>query len=84
MGLLKFSELVEGVDYYREGERVVFTSIYHLKRGSCCHSKCRHCPYRDNSTPETFTLPIRGLPIVIPGIPTKGNPDGGQSGSSGA
>jgi hypothetical protein len=23
----------------------VFTAIYHLKRGSCCGSGCRHCPY---------------------------------------
>ena len=24
----------------------VFTSAYHLERGSCCDSGCRHCPYR--------------------------------------
>lgn len=23
----------------------VFTVIYHLKRGFCCNSGCRHCPY---------------------------------------
>ena len=32
-------------DYYTEGGRVVFTEVYHLKRGYCCNSKCRHCPY---------------------------------------
>ncbi|WP_310589192.1 DUF5522 domain-containing protein [Fibrivirga algicola] len=33
-------------DYYmtREGF-VVFTANYHLKRGYCCKSGCRHCPY---------------------------------------
>lgn len=41
----KFKQLVEGVDFYKEGDKVVFTSVYHLKRGYCCHSKCRHCPY---------------------------------------
>jgi hypothetical protein len=33
------------VDYYFEGGLMVFTSAYHLKRGSCCKNKCRHCPY---------------------------------------
>ncbi len=32
-------------DYYYEGENLVFTAAYHLKRGSCCQSGCRHCPY---------------------------------------
>ena len=32
-------------DYYLEGANLVFTAAYHLKRGSCCGSGCRHCPY---------------------------------------
>lgn len=36
---------VEGEDFYREGALVVFTAAYHLRRGSCCESGCRHCPY---------------------------------------
>lgn len=36
---------VEGVDYYLDGGRWVFTAAYHLARGSCCQSGCRHCPY---------------------------------------
>ncbi|SHF59812.1 hypothetical protein SAMN05444377_11354 [Flavobacterium fontis] len=46
------NNLVEGVDYYLspEGYRV-FTEHYHLKRGYCCKSGCRHCPYGfDKST----------------------------------
>ncbi|HAJ81141.1 MAG: hypothetical protein CMB97_09775 [Flavobacteriaceae bacterium] len=37
--------LEEG-DYYLtpEGYRC-FTEQYHLKRGYCCESGCRHCPY---------------------------------------
>lgn len=23
----------------------VFTEAHHLRRGSCCGSRCRHCPY---------------------------------------
>ena len=38
---------IEGVDYYWEDGLMVFTSIYHLKRGYCCGSGCRHCPYSD-------------------------------------
>ena len=32
-------------DTYEEGPYLVFTAQYHLRRGSCCHSGCRHCPY---------------------------------------
>lgn len=33
-------------DFYYEGPYMVFTEAYHLKRGYCCNSNCRHCPYR--------------------------------------
>ena len=36
---------LEPEDYYFEGPNMVFTAAYHLKRGSCCGSGCRHCPY---------------------------------------
>jgi hypothetical protein len=38
--------LAEGEDYYMENGYMVFTEKYHLKRGYCCASGCRHCPYR--------------------------------------
>ncbi len=34
-------------DFYLDGRYLVFTAAYHLKRGYCCNSDCRHCPYRD-------------------------------------
>lgn len=37
--------LIEGEDFYREGEYLVFTAAYLLRRGYCCESGCRHCPY---------------------------------------
>ena len=37
---------LEPEDYYMEGPNLVFTAAYHLKRGSCCGSGCRHCPYQ--------------------------------------
>ena len=33
-------------DFYYEGPYHVFTAAYHLKRGYCCNSNCRHCPYK--------------------------------------
>jgi len=41
------SRLIEGEDYYVEGAAIVFTAAYHLRRGYCCNSGCRHCPYKD-------------------------------------
>jgi hypothetical protein len=40
-------------DFYFENGLMVFTAAYHLKRGYCCGSGCRHCPYRDIHTSET-------------------------------
>jgi hypothetical protein len=31
--------------YYLENGKVVFTPNYHIERGYCCGSGCRHCPY---------------------------------------
>jgi len=36
---------VEGEDYYLEGGLMVFTERFLLRRGFCCESGCRHCPY---------------------------------------
>ncbi len=38
--------LAEGEDYYMDGGYFVFTEKYHLKRGYCCKSGCRHCPFK--------------------------------------
>jgi hypothetical protein len=43
---------LEPEDYYFEGSLMVFTAAYHLKRGSCCGSGCRHCPYGDEAAQE--------------------------------
>ena len=51
--------LVEGVDFYREGAYVVFTAGYHLRRGYCCESGCRHCPYGAESGPAEFHEGVR-------------------------
>jgi hypothetical protein len=40
------SEDLRPEDFYYEGPYLVFTAAYHLKRGYCCNSDCRHCPYK--------------------------------------
>ncbi len=36
-------------DFYLSPEGfIVFTEKYHLKRGNCCKSGCKHCPYGFN------------------------------------
>jgi hypothetical protein len=37
--------LMDKEDFYIEKGFIVFTERYHLKRGNCCRSGCRHCPY---------------------------------------
>ncbi len=37
--------LEAGRDYYEEQGMMVFTAAYLLRRGYCCKSGCRHCPY---------------------------------------
>jgi len=31
--------------YLDERGLIVFTANYHIKRGYCCKSSCKHCPY---------------------------------------
>jgi len=37
--------LEEGDYYLNEQGYKVFTEVFHLKRGYCCKSGCKHCPY---------------------------------------
>lgn len=43
--LPKTNRLIKELDYYMDNGRFVFTAWYHLMRGACCKSGCRHCPY---------------------------------------
>ena len=53
--------LVEGEDYVWEDGRMVFTAAFLLKRGFCCNSGCRNCPYRErDSDPETVRIEMPG------------------------
>jgi hypothetical protein len=43
--LVKLNKEREEQLYYFEGSKIVFTPQYHIERGYCCGSGCRHCPY---------------------------------------
>lgn len=47
-------EKKENEDYYIENGYRVFTEKYHLKRGYCCKSGCRHCPYGYDKRTDSF------------------------------
>ena len=65
MRTTKPSRLVEGVDYYMDSGKFVFTATYHRKRGYCCNSKCRHCPYGvDGGLTQRIELAAIPLPAT--------------------
>jgi hypothetical protein len=44
---MSFTDKFDKEDYYLSPEGyIVFTEKYHLKRGYCCQSGCRHCPWK--------------------------------------
>lgn len=52
--------LIEGKDYYlNEQGLLVFTEKYHLERGYCCGSGCKHCPYNYEAVPEPQRSALR-------------------------
>ena len=59
-------------DYYEEGPYVVFTRSYHLRRGSCCGSGCRHCPYVPRWT-RGATRPDSQEPPASPAVEPSGS-----------
>jgi hypothetical protein len=52
--------LREGIDYYLENGLFVFTASYLLRRGYCCKSGCRHCPYAGDPASRGSDKPKSG------------------------
>ena len=34
-------------EFYWEHGKMVMTEMYHKRRGQCCNSNCKHCPYKN-------------------------------------
>ncbi|TGE15289.1 hypothetical protein E5J99_12995 [Hymenobacter elongatus] len=48
-------------DYYLSPEGfMVFTEQYHLRRGFCCKSRCRHCPWGFATDEKRAPAPLPG------------------------
>lgn len=46
----------EQLHWYVEDGLLVYTAAYHLKRGRCCGSGCRHCPYEPRHVEGTTNV----------------------------
>ena len=46
----------EDIHYYMDNDRLVLTALFHLERGQCCGSGCRHCPYEPRHTKGKVVL----------------------------
>lgn len=49
-----------GEFYLLDDGRRVFTERYHLRRGYCCGSGCRHCPFDEEGRPRSEVLGALG------------------------
>jgi len=61
----------EGLDYYIEGGYKVFTREYHLKRGRCCVSGCRHCAWKNKKVMDTSNMIFIDMDGVLADFETK-------------
>ena len=45
--MINLNNLEEGIDWYYDAEtgNFIWTKNFLIKRGFCCHGKCKHCPY---------------------------------------
>ena len=44
-------------DYYSENGLLVYAAAYHLRRGYCRGSGCRHCPYEPRHAKGSTKIP---------------------------
>jgi 23S rRNA (cytidine1920-2'-O)/16S rRNA (cytidine1409-2'-O)-methyltransferase len=44
--------LIEGTDFYYENGLMVLTAEFLSRRGCCCGSQCRHCPFGHINVPD--------------------------------
>jgi|LakMenEpi03Aug12_release.lakeMendotaPanAssembly.Ray.scaffolds.fasta_scaffold451576_2 hypothetical protein len=52
----EFGNKLLPTDFYWEDGKRVMTESYHTRRGSCCGSGCRHCPYNPKHVKGTTNI----------------------------
>lgn len=58
------TKLEEGRDYLIEDGLFVFTEDYLRRRGHCCQSGCRHCPYGFEKEPDEDLTQQEFVPVA--------------------
>ena len=62
-------------DFYTTEEGfIVFTEHHHLKRGHCCESGCKHCPYGFDKATGTYKKRKKNDFSAISKNDTRGDP----------
>ena len=74
-------KLVEGIDYYLENGKYVFTEIFLLKRNYCCFSGCRHCPYGNRPGDATRQTSFSQKEGFVGSMPTQATQIGLSNGN---
>jgi hypothetical protein len=47
LNLNRKSHSLKDEDFYKTSNgSIIFTEIYHKKRGYCCKKVCKHCPWK--------------------------------------
>jgi len=59
------NKYLESIHYYIEDNKIVFTSLFHIQRGKCCGSGCRHCPYDPKHKKGNVVLSKESLKFEI-------------------
>ena len=54
--MAKEFDFEKGRDYYLDNGAIILTERYLKKRGKCCSSGCRHCPYDPIHTKDNTVL----------------------------
>ena len=54
--------------YLNEDGFMVFTEKFHLRRGSCCGSGCRHCPYEPRYQKGAVQVRAETVAQAAPGL----------------
>ena len=69
----------EGIHYYIDGERVVFTALFHIQRGQCCGNGCKHCPYEPKYRKGNVVLAKENIKFIDNGFKRNRKPTQGDS-----